>query len=696
MAKIKRLEDDTDYASEALIKRKRTLKSILEQRKDAVEYWRESHISYRSQKDFADGEQWREGEEGNDIFTRETFNILNGLIIPAVNAVRENPPAISVLPAGAGADKQQANLLAGAIRAIEYQSSATVAYCYALDCCARGGLGAWRTLAVQGPNDTLIQTEIIYDPTTVYMDPESTQPGYADAKFVFHKFFVPRSSYRRDYGDIPDDSTQGETEAEAPSNSVTLWELWQLHRDEQSSDDEDGVEVLTTLDHYVFTDSQILTYEIGLPLHKLPYSMVTGRRVFKDHHVIYHGITHDAESSQRAFNYFASEVVNRISTYPRNKWLAESGAWEDEDAVGNASTEPDNTLYHKPGRMVELMPQPEPPTAFMDILDKIVDWMHLCTGVMYDQSVNDTLKDQSGEAIKQQLQQSAIGFFHYVDALKIAIRNCGDITLDLINAYWNDNRLRPVRMIDGTSKLLSIGDEEVPDVSNATFYYGQYNVTISTGSSYASQHDAMMDNLQALIPQSGPAQLPLLCFWLMQLNVPGSEEAADLIKLTLPPEIQSYFNQEDKLSQLSPSEQIKQLLQITQQQQQQLQQMQQTGQDAAQVIQGLHKEITDNDAKLQLETQKMQLDAVSRDKDRAMQKEIAELKAQVEILIKMQGDKAAMAIAAGKDSTSMQVEHIKAHTDITKTHMEAARDFGLATMNAGQDQQQSTVATATR
>jgi hypothetical protein len=192
-------------------------------------HWGPIHREYLDNIKFSYGygnDQWKD-----DVISwrnsakrpSETYNIVGSFIKPFTNIIKENPPAISIYPIGEGANKKQAKLIAGFIRAIEYQNNAQRTYTTALTNAARGGLGAWRVVPKtnrikKGEIDTVI--EPINDFTTLILDPNSIQPDFSDAEWFCIKTFVTKKQFEKDY---PNNFVSCSSE-----DKVDLWEFWCL------------------------------------------------------------------------------------------------------------------------------------------------------------------------------------------------------------------------------------------------------------------------------------------------------------------------------------------------------------------------------------------------------------------------------------------------------------------------------------
>ncbi len=160
---------------------------------------------------FRGGDQWqpdvlqqrnRRGSERPAL----VMNQMGKFVRQVTTDQRTNRPSITVLPVGYGADTDTAKALQGAIRAIEYDSDADVAYDTAEDCAVTAGKGyLWLTTQYEGPwsFQQKLVIERILNPFTVYLDPVGMhRMDGRDARFGFVVERVGKSTLCEKY-EIP-------------------------------------------------------------------------------------------------------------------------------------------------------------------------------------------------------------------------------------------------------------------------------------------------------------------------------------------------------------------------------------------------------------------------------------------------------------------------------------------------------------
>ena len=125
-----------------------------------------------------------------------------------VNDARQNKAQIKITPTGDRATYESAQVFAGIIRRIEYQSKAIDAYSTATFHQVQSGIGYCRVVTEYDRPDSFdqeIYIRRIADPRTVYIDPDAKEYDKADMKFAFVFSDIPREIWEEEHGphDMP-------------------------------------------------------------------------------------------------------------------------------------------------------------------------------------------------------------------------------------------------------------------------------------------------------------------------------------------------------------------------------------------------------------------------------------------------------------------------------------------------------------
>jgi hypothetical protein len=140
---------------------------------------------------FISGSQWDEGEKQRRADKGRPalqINLLDKFCTQVEGDMLQNSPSIKVRPVDSRADINIAKIRQGIISNIEYLSNAKGVYGYGGKQMVRCGYGAWRVLTRYTEENPFLQEvylESIRNPFLVYLDPDSKDQNYADAKYGF-------------------------------------------------------------------------------------------------------------------------------------------------------------------------------------------------------------------------------------------------------------------------------------------------------------------------------------------------------------------------------------------------------------------------------------------------------------------------------------------------------------------------------
>lgn len=560
---------------------------------------------YKDDSAFYWGDQWAGQEGARRLAGRQSvvFNRCPSLIHPVVNAVKQAPPAIRILPLGQGATKEAAAHVAARIRMIERECKASKARLYALQCAAIGGIGVWRSIPKMVRSRWTTCSETIIDPRTVIPDASSMEPDFSDARWVLHERKVHRSRLAKLFA-ASNLASQFEMVDDSAANAdelVNVTECWYL--------DDDG-----TVCRCTATDTEVLAFFVGeeaqtvekfIGLKELPYSFVIGDFYQDDAGVRhYSSLTRYAKADQVAINYAENEWISDIVMTPKTQFIGEADAIEDyeEDwATAHTTARPFLKVKSLQGKIEPFSP-PDKSARFMAFSQSHRQSMTEVTGVAPTQGpVMDPI---SGKSVKLQQSQAAVSTYHYVDALNAAIEHDGRVYLDQMRTYENDDTVRACLGEDGVSVTpVSFGPGQVKGAENIDLHGAEFGVAVSTGPSYGSQLEQVQDlvvDLCGRVPALAPVLLPLV---VRRTAIPESEDVIQALNLMLPPNVQQMLAQKgDKGAQLAMvMNQAQQAGQMVQQMQMQMQQLAQALKESQQALatRGAIQE-RDNDAKRQI------------------------------------------------------------------------------------------------
>lgn len=557
---------------------------------------------------FEAGDQFDRDRKGEGR-TNEVFNQIPGIVNPIVNAVKQAPPSIKINPLGPGAQMHWAKHVAARIRMTEQQCHANKARLYAFKKAVSCGIGWWRSVPRTIDGMTRTVTETILDPTSVFPDAMSREPDFSDAKHIFQKNKASRRALLR--------LSKGDKETGRKDSEY-------FEANEFTADDEDSlvdtVEFWTIesgiLERVILCNDLIVAeekYEAaqgGHSLGKLPYSFVHGDfyQDKKDGSRHYAGVTRYARADQVLINYTRNEIISEIEGSPKADFVAQADSVEGYETEWKTANRIRRIILRMKD-VTKLIPIPRNANRvpeYAGIADSARQSMGQIVGVAPTQQ--NGIEQVSGKSARLQISQSGVQNYQYSDAYNMAIERDGEIYLDQLLAYERDGVVRPILGDDGrtVSHVLFGSGEAGEGVEVVDIRPGQFGVAVSTGASYGTQMEQMQDySLELMkIPALGPVVPIILATMLKQLPIPGSEDMAQGVMMSLPPALQQMMAAKgDKSAALAQATQQAQqagaMLQQCQAQVQQLAQALQQSQSALSTRGAIQER--DNETKIEIE-----------------------------------------------------------------------------------------------
>jgi hypothetical protein len=350
------------------------------------------------------------------------------------------------------------------------------------------------------------------------------------------------------------------------------------------------------------------------------------------------GLIRSAKDAQRAFNYWKSAQAETIALAPKAPWVGPKGFMGNMRNIWqSANKRPIAVLeYEAFDSQQRPMPPPqrnmiEPPIqAITGAMMGAIDDLKATTG-MYDANLGNQEATQSGVAIRQLQRQGQAGSFHYADNLARSIRHLGRILIDLVPKIYDTKRTVRIIKPDDTTDLAVInGPSGVKDkVTGLQKVYdlsvGTYDVTVSVGPGYQTKRQENLALLESLL-QGPMGQLltgaaPDLIASMMDFQI--APQLVERLKKTLPPALQDKPEGPQGGPQIPPE-----LAQQIQQKEQQ------SGQMIEQLTQKVHEvsdQLDSQNAKLQADIAKAQLDAQTKLEIARMNNETELIKVQAQI-----------------------------------------------------------------
>ena len=504
------------------------------------------------------------------------------------NEQRKNKPMGKVLPVDSKSDVEVAEVLNDVIRHIEVASHADIAYDTACESQVTIGEGYWRIVTDymdDRSQDQDICIDTVKNAFSVYMDPDGLKRDavgrLCEYAFITEKMPTaryesefPNAKSRVDWDDlqIGDDTfdwfdDEGVMVAEyfyieKKEHKITFWS------DGSTTIDDEIPKVigLTPTGERKTTLKSVKWCKVnGLEVLEesdwagkyIPIVRIVGNEWNVEGQLVTAGIVRNAKDPCRMINYWASQEAEMLALAPKAPWLAAVGQLEGQEDIWRDSNVTNYAyLQYNPidvnGAMVPPPQRVGPPMIMSGLIEAkrgASDDLQATVG-QYNPSLGADAKEKSGRAIMARQQQADVGTYHYTDNLSRGIGYSTEIILDLIPKIYDTRRVVRIIGEDGTpdQATLSVGQgqavtqEEDEKGAIQKIYdpsVGIYDVVVSVGPSFSTKRMESQEFLtQAAQAAKDPTTSQILSYLALKTaDWPEADEAADMIKKMLPPQV---------------------------------------------------------------------------------------------------------------------------------------------------------------
>lgn len=572
------------------------------------------------------------------------FPILRAQVRQVVNDQKKARPSIKVRPVENG-DVKGAELRQGLIRNIEQTSNADRAYDGAFETIVAAGMGAWLVNTRYSSDDAWDQDlciERIDDPlNSVWLDPDNEE----DPRYGFVERTYSRSGFVAEYPNADPVSFESSHSTDLQSwfgedsirvvayyRKVEVEKTILLLSDGRSVDEsevKDGLDELTEQGIQVTKSRKCKGHKVVMSIcsgkeeidgpyetvfHRIPIVVIKANKQKIDGRWYWCGMVRHSRDSQRLINYNLTVAQEAVAKVPKSPYIVTTKMMEGPgvmEAWQRAAAEdpfslpvtPDPSF---PGGIPKREAPPDVPAALLQLAQISVDMLKSSTNV-HDASMGAKSNETSGRAILARQQEGDTATFDYQDYLANGIQLTGELTLRALPKIYDTPRATRVIGKDGSEKMIDLYQEVLDQqtgrmVKINDLSVGKYDVTVSTGPSYDTMRMEFFDTMNNLA-QANPMIAQAVPDLLMKaLDFPGAEEAAERLKMMLPPQIQQQIAQGKEL----PPEAMQAMQEAQMMMEQAQQQMAMVQQAAEQISQ--EKAATEAD-KQQIEAEKKLLEA---------------------------------------------------------------------------------------
>lgn len=632
---------------------------IMQDYDTALEAWKGIRDTYSYEIDFAlMSNQWdtemRSAREsmGRQVYTK---NVLGKGIDYVVNNFKANPCAIKCHPVGGESNKNEAELLNGLIRYIQYKDNAVDTYGYAYQNQLAGGLGAWRVMPVEDEVSGKKELEIqrVLDPMMVIIDPNAKKKDFRDASYIFMATKISKAQFIAEYGEENLDDLDM-VPGWGNKDFVQIAEYWR-----RSIVYDTKVEMVPgkkpvktqikriKIDQYIINGNKIIYENLEYPGKYIPIILVTGNEAQIGDTRIFKSFIHDVVNDQKFLNIAKSEIMDSLLATNKTRWLLEpemlgtNGELKKMWDYSASNAFPYLLAKNKDGRMpTEITPAPISQAYTEGAAEALND---IKMGIGIKDTSEDLPAGLSGKSIRLSISEKNVQSYGFLANLQAGIKYTGEIMLDLIQYYYTEADILQILGKDDQIQAVPVNQEFNQNGKMTKFDLSrsaQYGCIISTGPSYMDAKSEALDTLMTL-----SKEMPILSqvagdLIAQNLSVENADLIAARVRSTLSPTILAASSS----SNLS-DEDLQNKIAVLQNENAQLKQLTQMGNQYIQQLGSQLKDATDaNKLKLQIQREKMQGDAQMHNLDhqseitkmrieQSQEDKIAVLEAQVKLLI---------------------------------------------------------------
>lgn len=624
-----------------------------------------------------------------------TQNLLPQFNKNVKNEQRKSRPMVKAIPVDDVADPKTANIVAGLIRNIWYQSQADAVHDATFDSVVDCGRAGWRiTPQYDGPESFTQELRIrqVDNPFSIRWDLGCKMFDTSDKQWCHIEEVYTKAAFQKKW---PKAKTEGSRDSEGAGTSEAGWftengirvvERWYVEEkkktivllsDGQVKEKGDKLDKFlrlfkglrvqdereTTIPQIrscICSGSEILEGPFEFPGQYIPVMIafgeilnIMGKRHLKSLH-------RDAKETQQMHNYLWTALVEAAALQPNVPYIGthtmfskNPSEWDQANMGGLAKLafEPDPKA---PGMKPERQMPAQIPQGLLQMIDTNQRSMRAVFG-MYESDLGMRSNEKSGKAILARQEAGDTGTMVFMSNFLYALQFEGRILADLIPYYYDTPRASMITGLEGDHVKVML-NQATQDKDGKTLMYdvrvGKYDVIITTGPQFASQRQETMqimtEMMQAAMQTNPAAGSILLMEAIKLLDTPNADLLKKAIKATLDPAVQQIMDQDE----IGASEDPK-LMAMQQQFEAQMQMVAQQLEAAGVTIQQLQQALSEAQQKVADKSQEAQLKAAELEMKGAEAQQRAKAdaeKVQAEVLI------AQIQAEAGKEAFDVKSE----------------------------------------
>lgn len=297
-----------------------------------------------------------------------------------------------------------------------------------------------------------------------------------------------------------------------------------------------------TVSRRLLSGADVLEHE-PWPGTMIPICPVWGEEVFSDGRRVFRSMIRDARDPQAMFNFWRTAGTELVALAPRAPWLVEEGAIPEghEEAWRTANTRSHPFLAYKRGfNMPQRQPFASVPGGALQESLNAADDLKATTGI-FDPALGARSNETSGVAISARQRESDVSNFHFVDNLNRAIAYAGRVLVEVIPHVYTEQQTVRILGVDDVEKVVILKQQGqmVPNpgqvgADDDTLYdlsVGQYDVSIESGPTFATQREETRDTLIEIMRQVPGAGEVIGDKVVEHLDFVGADEIAERLRM---------------------------------------------------------------------------------------------------------------------------------------------------------------------
>ena len=530
-----------------------------------------------------------------------TINRLPQFLRQVTGDLRNMNPAIKAIPADTKASQEDAELVEGIIRQIQYESDASSIYERAAESAAACGMGFFRVLTDYVSNDSFDQKIIIQsidNPFSVYFDPEARKSTREDARWCLITQVMTEEAFKDAYPDkvavsVEQDGSGAGLEFWRQNGETVVAEyFWKEPKSktimllpngmilENAPKDLGGKTRTVNYDVIMWakiSGKDVLEGPQEFPGDHIPVIAVMGEELHIGDRIYRSSVIRFAKDPQRLYNYWRSAQTEMIALQPKAPYLVTAkqiSGLEQIWSEANDSNRPYLPYIPDPNAPApQRATPPIPSSGMMQEVGLAADDMKATTGI-YDAGLGQRSDEKSGVAIRQRQMESDVSTSIYSDNMAKAVAHCGRVIVSMIPKIYDTNRMLATISEDDQHGMTEINKPMMSENGPITINdmtKGKFDVRVAVGPNYATKRQETAESMMQFIQAFPPAAQVAGDLIAKSMDWPDADKIAERLKKMLPPGMAEI---ED------PEEQAMAQQQAMQAQQQQ-QQQQAMGQEAA-------------------------------------------------------------------------------------------------------------------